>query len=265
MDIRLLDKNSDKSKVSLLVKGLDPSYINSLRRIMMNKVPTLAIEDVEIRSNSSVLYDETVAHRMGLIPLKTDLKTYNRKEDCKCGGKGCAQCELKFTLKSKATGMITASSMKSSDPKVVPVYPNMPIVKLLKGQEIELMAIATMNVGKEHAKWTPGLVHYKFKPVLDTKKVKDPEAVVKKDPYGIFEVKSGKLSEKKDKLLSASLSNKNLDIFESDDISLTYDKENIIVFIESWGQLPVKDIVKTGIENFNSTLNELIAQVKKIK
>ncbi len=61
---------------------------------MTEEVPTMAIEDVEFRKNNSILYDEIIAHRLGLVPLKTDLKSYNLPEKCKCKGEGCARFQL---------------------------------------------------------------------------------------------------------------------------------------------------------------------------
>ena len=74
MEVRLLESKKDEDKVSFMIKDANASYANALRRIIMEDVPTMAIEDVEIRSNSSILYDEMIAHRLGLIPLTTDLK-----------------------------------------------------------------------------------------------------------------------------------------------------------------------------------------------
>lgn len=131
------------------------SVINSIRRIILDEVPTFAIEDVEIISNESPLYDETVAHRLGLIPIKTDLESYNFKKNCKCGGVGCALCEVKMTLKQDGEGYVMSGSIKSDDPKVVPAEDTIPITKLFPGKKIEISMRATLGVGREHAKWAP--------------------------------------------------------------------------------------------------------------
>src|SRR3972149_11609867 len=89
MEITILNEEKKNKKVTFLVKGTSVSYVNTIRRLIMNEVPTMAIEDVEIRKNSSILYDEIIAHRLGLIPLTTDLKSYNLPDKCKCEGKGC--------------------------------------------------------------------------------------------------------------------------------------------------------------------------------
>ena len=73
-------------KLVFIVEGVSIEMINAIRRIMMTEIPTMAIDEVIILKNDSPLYDEIIAHRLGLIPLKTDLDTYKLPEDCECGG-----------------------------------------------------------------------------------------------------------------------------------------------------------------------------------
>ena len=72
----VVKKSKDKNKMTFLIKNSSPGYSNALRRIMLTEVPVLAVETVEFRKNSSALYDEMLAHRLGLMPLTTDLKSY---------------------------------------------------------------------------------------------------------------------------------------------------------------------------------------------
>ena len=121
MEIRFLEKSKDGMTMSFLIRGVSPSFVNSIRRAILEEVPTMAIEDVEIRKNSSILYDEMVAHRLGLIPLKTDLKSYNIREECQCKGEGCARCQVILTLKPSSAGYVYAQELKSKDESIVPV------------------------------------------------------------------------------------------------------------------------------------------------
>ena len=82
MEVRLLEHDKKKNKCSFILKDTNAAFANVLRRNIINKVPVMAIEDVEFRKNSSVLYDEIVAHRLGLVPLATDLKTYDLPAEC---------------------------------------------------------------------------------------------------------------------------------------------------------------------------------------
>ena len=134
---------------------------NSIRRIILDEVPTMAIEDVEVVENNSPLYDETVAQRLGLVPLSTDMESYNFKDECSCGGVGCVMCEVKMTLKQDEDGYVYSSSIKSDDPQVVPVDMDIPITKLFNGSKINLNLKAVMGKGREHSKWAPAHVYLK--------------------------------------------------------------------------------------------------------
>jgi len=162
MEIKLLENQEKKNKIIFSLTGVDIAYANTLRRLMGFEVPVMAIEDVEFRKNSSILYDEVLAHRLGLIPLTTDLKSYDLPNECKCKGAGCSSCQVKLTLKASGPGMVYSSDLKSKDPAVKPVFNKIPIVKLLEGQELELEATAVLGQGKVHSKWCPGLIFYKM-------------------------------------------------------------------------------------------------------
>ncbi len=142
-------------------KNTHNTIVNSIRRIILDEVPTFAIENVEVVRNDSPLYDETVAQRLGLVPLKTDLKTYNFKQSCKCGGIGCAMCEVKMTLAQDKDGYVYSGSIKSDDPQIVPVDKKIPITKLFNGKKLELNLKAVLGRGKEHAKWAPAHAYLK--------------------------------------------------------------------------------------------------------
>jgi DNA-directed RNA polymerase subunit D len=146
------------------VSGVSRGLANALRRIIISEVPIMAIEDITFYNNSSIMNDEVLAHSMGLIPIKTDLKTYNFIWECKCKGKGCARCTCLFSLDAEGPCMIYTRDIKSKDPKTVPVYDNMPVVKLTKNQKVKMEARAQLGTGKDHIKWQGGLAAYEIKP-----------------------------------------------------------------------------------------------------
>jgi len=263
MEIKLLEKNKDLTRLSFTLKGVDHAFVNSLRRYMINKVPTLAIEEVEFRKNSSALYDEVVAHRLGLLPLTTDLKSYNLPENCKCKGVGCSQCQLKLTLKVKGPKTVYASDIKSADPKVKPVFPETPIVKLLKDQEIEFVAIAIMGVGKEHIKWSPGLVYYKHNPSIKIVKnsFDNAEKVAEQCPVDVFSAKSNKLTLNNDNVMNCTLCNACVEAC-SGEVTVEPEKDSFIFYVEAWGQLNAKDIVNQAMSVFNNALDNLSDKIK---
>ncbi|MBT5271964.1 DNA-directed RNA polymerase subunit D [Candidatus Woesearchaeota archaeon] len=262
MDIQLLEKNKELTKLSFVLKGVEPAYANSLRRYMINKVPTMAIEDVEFRKNSSALYDEVIAHRLGLVPLTTDLKSYNLPKDCKCKGVGCSQCQLKITLKVKGPKTVYASDFKSKDPNVKPAFPKMPIVKLLKDQELEFVALAIMGVGKEHIKWAPCLAYYTCAPNITVNNSSSKfEEFKNKYPEQIFDGK-GKIN--KQKILDLNLVDACDGICE-DIVKIEYSNDTFNFHIESWGQLSCKEITAESVKVFNKALNDFSDKLKEIK
>ncbi|MBN2112287.1 DNA-directed RNA polymerase subunit D, partial [Candidatus Woesearchaeota archaeon] len=229
-------------------------------------VPTMAIEDVEFSKNNSVLYDEIIAHRLGLLPLTTDLKSYTLASKCKCKGEGCARCTVKMTVKSKGVGYVYASEIKSKDPKIKPAYPKTPIVKLIKGQEIEAIATAQLGTGKEHAKWSPCLAYYKYKPVIDIDAAKctNAQEVAESCPADIFEVKNGKLAVKKDNLLNCHLCGACAEAAANNSVKLNESEKDFVFYVEPWGQLSVKEIVTKAAEIFEEQLEEFEESLKKV-
>lgn len=116
----------------------------------------MAIDDVMILENNSVMYDEILAHRLGLIPVTTD-QTYNLPEDCTCKSElGCERCRASFSLEIEASDpveVVYSSHLRPENPDVKPVSDKIPIVKLVQGQKVKLEAYARLGRGKVHAKW----------------------------------------------------------------------------------------------------------------
>jgi len=263
MEIRLLEQ--DKEKLSFLLKGATAAYVNALRRYIMEEVPVMAIETVEFRKNNSILYDEMIAHRLGLIPLTTDLKSYNLPEKCKCEGKGCARCQLSMTLKTKESGIVYASEIKSKDSAIKPTHPKMPIVKLLKGQSLEFEATAQLGKGKTHAKWSPGLIYYKKRCTLEinNSKISDKQMCVDMVPKGILVLENGQVAVVKEHVLDVDLCDAAAEAFPEGIIITPTD--DFILYMESWGQIDCKKIMLEAINEFNEQLGEFQEKVKALK
>jgi len=261
MEIRLLEK--DDANLSFILKDTTSSFANTLRRLMIEEVPVMAIENVEFRKNSSILYDEIIASRLGLLPLSTDLKSYTISEKCKCQGKGCARCQLKMTLKVKGPVTAYASDIKSKDPKVKPTYQKMPIVKLLKGQTVELEATSVLGKGKDHAKWSPGLVYYKQKPNIEIGKCDNCGKCAEVCPTKTLEIKDNKAEVSKDHLFDCHLCNACVEACHLKSIKVE-PLNDFIFYIESWGQLDCKRIVLEAANQFNEKLDEFMNGIKKL-
>jgi len=252
MQIEVVAKEKKLNRLTLLVKDVTPTFMNTLRRNIIDEVPTMAIKEVEFRKNSSALYDEIIALRLGLIPLTTDLKSYNLPEECTCNGEGCLKCTLKLTLSKKTPGMVYASEIKSKDPKVRPAFPEMPIVKLLKGQELEFEATATLGRGKDHMKYSPCHCWYRNVPEIECDKVKDAGKIIKVCPTNVFEVKGNRLNVKN--VNACILCGACADADEN--MKLNIKTNQYLMYIESFGQLEPEEILKQGITVLDKQLDE---------
>ena len=139
--------SQDEQKASVKLKGIPLQYANALRRICLNGVPIYAIDTVDMMINSSVLADEGIAHRLGLIPLKTELSAVEQDNDSD---------KIMFTLDSGETNetrTVLSGELKSQDSIVKPISDNIPIVTLAPGQRLKFEAYARLGRGTEHAKW----------------------------------------------------------------------------------------------------------------
>ena len=158
MEVKIIERG--ENEVIIVLSGVNVRFANALRRAMIAEVPKLAIDEVNIHENTSLLYDEQLALRLALIPLKADLGDYSVDD------------RIALTLKAispERTGytMVYSKELISSDPNVEAAFENIPIVKLISTereiagvrtiarQTIAFEAIARLGMGKEHAKWQP--------------------------------------------------------------------------------------------------------------
>jgi DNA-directed RNA polymerase subunit D len=253
MKCEKINEEKKKGKVTFLLKGTDEVFANTIRRLIIEEVPTLAIEDIEIKDNSSALYDEMIGLRFGLMPIKTDLKSYRLPKNEDEVNEKSASCTLQIRLKSSKKGYVYASEAESADPKCTFVQENMPVIKLLSKQKVDLLMTAVMGQGKEHSKWSPGLAFYKMEPVLKVGTVKDPERLAAVCSDGVFKINGSKVELVKDKIYSSNL----LETYAMDEgISLEY-TDNVIFHLESWGQLSCKEILTKSAEVLMEKVEEL--------
>ena len=238
------------------MKNSNPAFANALRRIMMDAVPCMAIEEVEFVENSSALYDEVLAHRLGLIPLTTDLKGYEvKKPEDELNAKN----SVKLVLKAKGPCIVYAEDLKSKDPKVKPVYPKTPIVRLLKGQELELMATAVLGTGKEHVKFSSCLAWYTYKPkVTVNNNHKDFDKFKEKYPPQVFS--NGKIDAK---LIEQHNLFEACDGVNDEIVKIEKDPTTFIFNIEPWGQLTPSEILASAADRFIALLDEFADKLGK--
>ena len=155
--IRILER--DNNHIVIEFDDIPRQYVNALRRLSISQVPTFAIDDVVILENSSVMHDEAIAHRLGLIPLRTDLERFVMPHLCECKSTlGCSKCRVLLVLDAESqdkTKVITSAELISEDEAVKPVNNEIPIVSLAPAQKLKFEAYARLGTGKSHAKWQP--------------------------------------------------------------------------------------------------------------
>lgn len=218
---------TDGNTMAFTIRKTSPAYVNALRRSIIALVPTLAIEKVEFQENSSALYDEVIAHRLGLLPLTTDLGAYKLPTSPEDGLEKAESC-VKGVCEALGPKTVYADEIKFADPKVVCPYPKTPIVKLLKDQTLKFTAVAVLGQGKVHMKWAPGAAYYQQVPIIDGKEVLPKDIIGKKCQEMSSDVK----------------------------------QDEFIFTIESWGQLTPKEILHEAINQLNNQI-ELVVQATK--
>ena len=156
MEIEVRSQNDDE--MIFIVRDAEVPFINAIRRVAMVNVPKIAIEDVNIIVNDSAMFNEVLAHRLGLTPLVSDLDALEglslpEDDDWEEFSNG-----IMFYLKEEGPKVVYSKDLKSSDSRIKPVYDTIPLVKLKDGEELNIEAVAKVGYGKEHAKWMPTTV-----------------------------------------------------------------------------------------------------------
>jgi len=218
--IKIQDYDKERQKISF-VSDMPINMANAIRRSVL-EIPVMAIDNVEIIKNDSALYDEIIAHRTGLIPIKTE-KTSK---------------EVKFKLSEKGPKTVYSSDIKPS----VGTDFKLPIVILDNEQEIEMVCEAKLGKGIEHIKHSPGLIFYKHN--LNSEVI-DYVSVDEEGNVSYNEEEMNKLSSE-----------------EKDKIKKVKEVKELILNIESWGQLEVKDIFLKSVDALDGNLSELKKAVK---
>lgn len=266
MEVEVLEK--DEKNLRLIVKGVDVPFINALRRIIISEVPCMAIDEVVMIENSSILQDEIIAHRLGLIPLKTDLDSYNLPEECPCKSEfGCNLCRVTLTLDVEAkegTRTVYSGELKSENPEITPVSEKIPIIKLAKGQKLRLEAYARLGKGKNHAKWQPvSMCAYKYFPKIEISKQCDAcGKCVEICPKKVLAKTDGKIEVRN--LTACTLCQDCVETCPQDPPAIKVDREKdtFIFSLESTNALPPERILTEAIKILDKQFNEFENQIK---
>lgn len=147
MDISI--GSEDNRRMAFSLSGARTGFANLVRRYAMSQVPVFAVTSVTVYENTSTLFDEYIAHRIGLVPLRSP-----------AGVKGDE--EALFTLEASGPAMIYSGQLSSGHDKIKVATEKIPLLQLLQDQNLRLEAKALSGIGRKHARWQAGLAAYEM-------------------------------------------------------------------------------------------------------
>ena len=221
-------KNTNEKFIMRL--DANDSLANAIRRSVV-EIPILAIDEIEVFKNDSALYDEILAHRFGLIPLKTE-KNMNEK----------TKIELKLVKKGPCT--VYAEDLEGD---AEPVEGKIPLTILAAEHKLEVVATANLGKGIEHAKYIPGLCYYKH--LLEVNSSQKIDSIIEKSD-GMMK------PEKKGSKWICDINDAEIEEINKIEKNAVKDSSEMLLIIESFGNLPAKDILIRAIEVLNDNLDE---------
>jgi len=268
VQVKVVDRN--ESSARLIIEGVDVALMNALRRIMVAEVPSMAIDEVVVIENSSMLHDEILAHRLGLIPLATDLDSYNLPEECSCKSEmGCNLCRVSLTLDVEAgenVKTVYSGDLVSENPNVRPVSETVPIVKLAPDQRLKIEAYARLGKGEKHAKWQPvSVCTYRHFPKvkINEKECDSCGKCVDICPKRVLSISEGGKKLELGNIAECTVCKDCVDVCPKSPpaIEVAWDKEVFVLDVESSGALPVERIIFEAVKildrKFESFLERL--------
>ncbi|XP_011646052.1 DNA-directed RNA polymerases I and III subunit RPAC1 [Pogonomyrmex barbatus] len=222
-DLKINVVKEEDNEIEFDLIGCHTSLANAFRRILLSEIPSMAIERVYVINNTSLLQDEVLAHRLGLIPLRADPRLFeyppsNARADDEVSDQDTLRYELKVTCSVNPQApknsrlpedMYKNSIVESKDIKWVPIgrqadmfprgteqlgvlYDNILICKMRPGHEIHVFMHAVKGIGKDHAKFSPvATASYRLLPSIRlTKPVRDEDADLLQSCFspGVIEV-----------------------------------------------------------------------------
>ncbi|KAI8060096.1 DNA-directed RNA polymerase [Gongronella butleri] len=276
--------------------GIDASIANAFRRVMIAEVPTMAIENVYVMNNTSIIQDEVLAHRLGLIPIRappecfdyrtsdenpTDLNTLVFKLKIKCQRNPQADENETDPKKAFINSHVYSRDLvwepkgnqqeKFADEKIGPVQDDILIAKLRPGQEIDMELHCTKGIGREHAKWSPvATASYRLLPSIEILEPIEGDDAIKFQncfPEGVIKVvkQGGKsvakvVNPRKDTVSRECLRHPE---FEGK-VRLSRFRDHFIFNVESTGIIPPQDIFVRSLDVFLEKIEHIRPALDKV-
>ncbi|MEF8834708.1 MAG: DNA-directed RNA polymerase subunit D [Candidatus Thermoplasmatota archaeon] len=277
MDIEV--RKLEEKKAELLLSDTNPPLANALRRVLIADIPKLAIEDVEFHlgtigaeeddkeyESAAPLFDEVIAHRLGMLPIPTDLELFDYRSKCEeCGGDGCPNCTVIYSLNKKGPCTVYSGDLiPVGENELRPVDDLIPLVKLNEDQALLMYATAELGTAKDHAKWQPTSgVAYKYYPEIeiDSSECDDCEECVEVCPVDILEMEDDELivtDVEECKLCDACV-----EACDQDAIEVEGRDDKFILTFETDGSLSTEDALKKGLEVLNEKFTDMVDLIEE--
>jgi len=273
MDIEILEMAERKGK--FILKSSSPAMANALRRTMLSDIPKMAIDKVEFHlgpimvddkeyESVTPLFDEIIAHRLGMIPVSTDYELFTYQNKCVCGGEGCPSCTLMYSLnKIGPCTVLSGDMVPLGNPDLKVKDENIPIVELTDGQAVLIYATAVMGTAKKHVKWQAAFgVGYKYLPVItiSPEKAHDPDVlnVIHLCPRHVFGEKNKKLVLVNPHACSLCETCKDA---TNGAINVKGDDKNFLFTFETDGSLTARQVLDKAVSILSEESKELASQI----
>ena len=274
MDIEVLERS--EHKLSFIVEDISVEMANAIRRIIISEIPVMAIDEVIVLKNDSPLYDEIIAHRLGMIPLTTDLEAYKLPQDCSCGGFGCALCQVSLTCEvtntTNTTLEVYSGDLKSNDPQIVPVNSEIPIVKIGKNNQLIVEAYAILGKSKDHVKWQAvSNIFYRFFPEIEfddeqCKKCSDKCVVSRMCPERLYDFSDGKMPKLLEDYWKTCTLCKACEKDCPEKAIKVGNRDNTYIFsLESDGVLPFATVLEMAFTIFLEKIDEFVERLDALE
>ncbi|XP_065216800.1 DNA-directed RNA polymerases I and III subunit RPAC1 isoform X2 [Planococcus citri] len=288
---------SDDLEIEFDLIGVPACFANAFRRVLLAEVPMMAIEKVHVYNNTSILQDEVLAHRLGLIPLKADPRkfAFKKSEDDEFS----AEDSLEYHLRIKCSKNPKAPASKSGDVSVSqykndkvlskdiewvpigdqatnfkssdvgPVNDDILIAKLRPGHELDVKLFAVKGIGKDHAKFQPvATASFRLLPEITLlTEVEGEQAQRLKSSFsdGVIELRKHK-GKIKAQVVNARYDSCSRNVFRFDDlkdcVKISRVPDHYIFTIESVGALPPNTLFLEAIKVLKSKCDTILNEIK---
>ena len=278
MQIEIVKMEDTRAK--FILKNSSPAMANALRRTMLQDIPKMAIDKVDFHlgpimqddkeyESVTSLFDEIIAHRLGLVPVPTT-DQFTFQKDCSCGGVGCPGCSIMYSLNKVGPGTVLSGDLLPLGDSTLKVKDEfIPIVELTDSQAVLIYATAVMGTAKQHVKWQAAFgVGYSYMPVIEIDAAKAADSDVRdyavKTYPGLFKAEDGKLVV--DDIYRASRYGKAVqqDPVLQDVVSIDWDDSKFIFKFETDGSLTAQQVLDKAVEILAATASEFTAAVEAL-